>query len=229
MIILSHPLLPAVIPVSGDMVSSVMIENPKILRNIIEELYAQVSGEDGDWQMTENFKSLLISKSVELILTPFGLDFGQRKIMTKIYSDLEKLSVEPEWFERTTEFRMQTQAYLQDLLLQYSVALTWDDMISTTALTKAANVQVDTEEMSCLDKILAYLRLFSELRLAKVFVFVNLKSFLTQEELLLLYREARLYKYALLCLENHQHDKIEDYEKILLLDEDLCEIINELN
>lgn len=55
------------------------------------ELAGQVEGKEGRFVLSDNEKEVDISKNVELIFNIFALDINERKLISKLYMELEKL------------------------------------------------------------------------------------------------------------------------------------------
>lgn len=66
-----------------------------------------------------------------------------------------------------------------------------------------------------------YIKISSELVAIKVFFFVNLRSYLTQDELNELYKMADYYKVSLILLESIERNE-RSREKRYIIDKDLC-------
>lgn len=57
----------------------------------------------------------------------------------------------------------------------------------------------------------------------RVFFFVNLRSYLTDRQTELLYKDMLLRKFKVICIENNEHMHLE-YSKTLIIDKDMCVI-----
>ena len=66
-----------------------------------------------------------------------------------------------------------------------------------------------------------YIKISSELVAIKVFFFVNLRSYLTQDELNELYKMVDYYKVSLILLESIERNE-RSREKRYIIDKDLC-------
>lgn len=90
-------------------------------------------------------------------------------------------------------------------------------------LFKALGVRI-AEEETFLQNILLYLRTACLFFKTKCFFFMNLKTVLTESELLALYHEVELNEICIFLLENSQKSK-QRGEIVTIIDRDLCEII----
>lgn len=227
---LIHPDLQSEVDVSPDHVSVIAIESADLFSRLTYQLFAKLdsaTAENSDFRLVENFKELNIAKEVDMVHSPLLLDFNQKKITNRIVSDLERVASEPEMIEETAGIVTHLEKYLNQLAVSYSVPISWDDSIVVSSIAKAVNVKVDVDDMELVPRLLTYMHLLTALKIAKVFIFVNLKSYLSKSYLEELYHEARLKKYPLVLLESQGRPRIEEYEKRLTIDDDLCLVVND--
>lgn len=228
---LIHPDLQSQVILSENSPAVITVEAPDIFYRLVRQIYAQAQARDdeGDFSLSENYKELNISKEIEVTLNPILIDFGQRKIINRIFSDFDRLAAEPEHLEATAELHTSVEKYLARLAVDYPVPVIWSDDFVVSNIVKSMDLAIDVHEMELVSRILTYMQLLTSLRLARIFTFVNLKSYLTTEQLIELYHESRLKKYTLLLLESRSAPHVEDYEKCLTLDADLCVVVNDFN
>ena len=224
---LAHPILSKSLDFVEDRISVLVVEDQSVLTNLLLELIAQINGDDGRFLLSEDYKPIPIAKKLELVVDPLRIDFGQRKILNKIYADLTALASGENMIERTADLQNRLVAYLQSLLLSVSLPLTCVAEIDLGALLKAAGVAVDVLSSTLVERISEYLHILTDLSLVDCFVFVNLKSYLNDDDLKAFYREVAYKKYRVLLIENYFRDTLRLYEKTVVLDSDLCEVINE--
>ena len=227
MITLMHPLLPSRIFLSEDEPAVLTLENPGLLAALVQDLQAQTNNEPGGFQLLDGLKAVTFSKDVALVHSPFVLDFEQRRLMTRIQSDLNALSMSPEHYESTAQIQTALQNYLHELEAAYTVPLQWDVEISAANIAKAANLGIMTEGLSLPERVLLFLQTSTALKVAKYFVFVNLRPFLSQEQLRDMLHEVRLKKYCLLLIEGKDMPRCDACERRLTIDDALCEIVND--
>ena len=67
-----------------------VIESPEYFSEYVMELAGQVEGKEGRFVLSDNEKEVDISKNVELIFNIFALDINERKLISKLYMELEK-------------------------------------------------------------------------------------------------------------------------------------------
>ena len=67
-----------------------VIESPELFVQYTQMLYRQMESEEGKFVLSENDEILDFPKQAEIILNPFALDFNDRRIQKKLYSELQK-------------------------------------------------------------------------------------------------------------------------------------------
>lgn len=103
----------------------------------------------------------------------------------------------------------------------YSVS--YDMNIDTMSLIKFLDVRVDIQTDKLIDSLIEYIKLLHDLCKIEVVVLVNIKTYLSQKELLYLYQETLYQKIHLILLEATLTERI-DCETIVIIDADKCVI-----
>ncbi|MEG2414208.1 MAG: type II-A CRISPR-associated protein Csn2 [Clostridia bacterium] len=117
---------------------------------------------------------------------------------------------------------MQLASKFEDMV---DFQITYDESFSIEDIIKLLNVKFEEKAFdSVLDKLIDFVSVASEFSICEIIVFVNIKSYLSEAELKELYKCAQYKKVNLFLLENCNKTKIEG-EKIVIIDEDKCEIL----
>ena len=95
--------------------------------------------------------------------------------------------------------------------------------ISADSLIKAAGVQVENSYDSLGEQLLDYFELVQEYDMKKLFVLVNLRSYLSDEEMNLFLEGILNRRIEVLLLESTERKMLE-YEERYIVDRDLCVI-----
>ena len=221
---LTHPLFSDPICFEENKINILVLESGALFTKIVQELSSQLNSMEGDFVFSQDFNPMSMGKNVELITDVFSMDINSRKIMGKIMDELCALSVNEDNYMKTLEFKQMLTAYIEPLLMDCDYSLTHDADIDLNQLFKSLKIETKTESGSMVDFLVEYFAIATKLLKIKCFVVVNLKSFLAQEELHLLYQEIMYKKYSVLLLESHAKEYILPCEKIRVMDKDLCEI-----
>ena len=198
-----------------------VVENPIYFTDMTETLWNQINGQDGKWILSDNGKTLKIDKKVDFIINPFSVTSNDRKILNKIYSELNAVALENYMVELS---RVNAQIIsLLDIISQttpYPMVYNLD--MDLTGIFKLYDVKVEEECTSLMEKLLSYIKLRHQVTGIDLFVFLNLKQYFSVDQIELLYEGCRYEQVGLLDIENHQYNYRLNSEKYLIIDEDLC-------
>ncbi len=224
---LMHPAFSIPIVFDENRINVLAVESRPLFRDMLSDLYRQQHGDSGDFVLSKNFVPVQINRELELIREPVFLDCNQKRLMSKILSGLERAAMGEEMFIETRSIQSALLAYFEKLLFLSDIPLRIENEVALPVLIKAAGISVDDRERPVPERMIDYLDILTDLEIAKCFVFVNLKSYLSLDEMLLLYDNLKYKKYHVLLLESCFWDTLREMEKTVLIDEDQCEVMNE--
>lgn len=200
-----------------------VIESPEYFSEYVMELAGQVEGKEGRFVLSDNEKEVDISKNVELIFNIFALDINERKLISKLYMELEKLTADERFYVKTQEMKQYLQEYLLQLEQETDYILDLADEIDFASLFKAFGIKYEVLEENFLERLVRYMRIVERLLKKKLFVFVNLRSYLSNQQIDELIKEATYQEIQLLLIETCARDCIEGVTRYII-DKDGCEI-----
>lgn len=198
----------------------VIIEHPIILSEIIDEIYRQSNGGDGNFVISENDKLLTFNKEIALILEPFTINCNDKRILTRLYQEL-KTQVDEYMSEETMNLNSIIYDYLDKATLKVPYLTTYKLDFDIAGLFKLLDVELECIEESLFEKIINYVKAITQLCGFKYVIFLNLKNFLTINELKSLYEFAFYNKISLILLESSLHTIVQG-EKTCIIDKDRC-------
>ncbi|MEE1517988.1 MAG: type II-A CRISPR-associated protein Csn2 [Lachnospiraceae bacterium] len=201
-------------------VTVITIENPEAYSKIVGAIWNQVNGDEGDFVLSEREKIKNISKEVDCIINPFSLDCNNKKIVTHLYQEL-KTQADNTMQEELSLLNVNIMEFLDKLLLSVPYNTTYEFNIEMVNLLKAYNVGIEMYAEKLIDIIVEYLKVMAQLCKINVFVFIDLKHYLSKEHLEQLYQEIFYLKIYLVIIEPAQTVRLEN-EKCWIIDNDLC-------
>lgn len=207
-----------------EIINTVVIENQAEFTHLVGELTHQCNGGDGRFVLSEEDKILKIGSSVQCIINPMTLTLNTKRILDKIYEQLDGEIQSTELYLDEKDLHSIMYGFVQKVIDRQGYPLIYDEQMESKSVFKMMNLRWPEEDETLLSKIVDYMKLNQELLKCRVFVFVNLKSFLTEEELHLLYKTCLYEKYNLLLIESMDREEKFDSEKVLIIDKDCCEI-----
>ena len=197
-----------------------VIESPEKFSELIQELYLSKQGDEGKFLLSEADKLLNMGKFLELVVNPFAIDVNEKRIVQKLYQEMEA-QVQEQLVLETAEIHSRLISYLEEIAGKVTYPVIFDLEQNVLGLMKTYNVRLETESITMLEKLVEYFRLLHQLCRVEVIVCVNLKSYLSEVELRQLYETVFYEKLALILLENVQREKV-DGERICIMDRDWC-------
>ena len=208
---------------SEEHVQILNLENPSYYARIIQELLIQQQTGIGRFVVSEGDKIYDLSKICEIIVSPFSLDFDNKKIQAAIIKQLVQVANEDEYVE-TKELSGKILQYMYRLTDYLNVDITMDEEVDLAQVMKAVGVKIAQDGENLASRLIDYLFLIRSLFHTELIIGVNFKAYFSQEELALIYETVLLRKIPLLLLESvPRNDKI-NCENWLTIDADLCEI-----
>ncbi len=203
-------------------ISILVIENPSIMREVLLELEVQLQGESGDFVLSADYEPVSIHKNLVLVKDPLAIDCNDKKILTKLYQNIADEEKVKYCIERD-KFDEAYLEYLRELCLLSPLPLVYDQRLSLAELLKTAHVVIDHTIENYVESLWLYIKVMGDLLHIKVFAFVNLKCFLSNDELNLLYKQCYYEQKLLLLIESYDSPYRTD-EKKCIVDVDGCVI-----
>lgn len=183
-----------------------IIESPELLAKYVGELICQTEGGGGNFVLSEEGKELSIPKNVEVIVNPFTLNVNDKKILSKLYSELAVLAAGEAMYLDTQQIKHNIQNYFFELEQLSSFVLESDSEIDVTAILKAIGVKIEHTATDFFENMISYIKLVTELLGKKIIVMVNIRSYITDKQLEELWKTAVYCEVSLILIENKQWD-----------------------
>lgn len=204
-------------------INNLILENKIYLRNIIDDFINILKGEEGEFVLSKNNNILDIKNEIKLILNPFNLDFKDNKILNRIYKDMEEIGNESKNIKETREILNNLIEYLEIIISEIDYPLNYEMDIDFKKIFKVFNLEIQLGD-SFLEKILDYITIYRDIFKVNIFIFLNLKTYLTKEEYIEFYNYICQKKIFILNIETNQNKERYKWENTKIIDEDLCEI-----
>lgn len=202
------------------------IKDSKCFTHIIEILNEKINGIESNeiFLLDNNENELNMGKEMYMIFDLFNIDYNSKKIISKIYEiisenikknqdhEIENETIKlrnyiiQEINELPFEFVMKRELEISEILKLYNLKI---DPINYTSILERAELLID---------------IISTLQIAKILVLPNLKTYLSEDELVALYKYSLYNNVKLLLIERYNTKKLK-YEKTMLIDESFDEEI----
>ena len=221
--ILAHSELAEVLNMSDFKVTEWIVESPELFIQYLNELSTQINGQAGRFVLSRNDKELNISKSIEIIFSPFLLELNEKKVLSKIYQELQDIANDENTYLKTRELVTAIQQYFLDVEQSYSMTLSINDDIDLQSLFKLLRVKIEVDSLSLFEILLQYIKLQTVLLNKKLIILVNANSYLTETQLQELCLFSQHNEINILLYESNQRYFTKNI-KTYIIDKDKCEI-----
>lgn len=201
-------------------INVITIENTEMFSKIVSDLWSQMEGGEGGFILSDNDKILNIAKNLEFIVNPVAVNCNDKKILSKLYKELENMAME-ELYENLSKLNSDIVATLDLIIKRATYGLESELQLDVTGLFKLYDVKFPKGELNLAERLIEYLSICHQICGIKVFVFLNLKQFMSDEEIDGIYEFACYEKIHLILFEGSFHKK-SFLEKNLIIDRDRC-------
>lgn len=202
--------------------NTLVLENKQHMIDVIQNLILQLKGDEGDFVLLAE-KNVKFDKVVEFIANPFEIDFNNKKIVTKLFEQL--IAVASECVEEYNFINGKIVGILDDICskieysnVEYNLEYEWKSIF------KLYNVRIGENYNSLCEKIEEYVKVLADILHIKLLIFLNIKEYLTEEEIDNLQKICFYKKIFLLLIESEERFVL-DNEKIFIIDKDRCLIV----
>ncbi len=200
---------------------SLIIEEPHTFFSLITDIRSQLDSEAGYFVLSEDYQPMELRKSADMITQFVPFTVNQKDLIGKLYSEFKQKAVDEKMYQSTNEMIAFVSHYLYKLTEEsdYELSITRPEDIS--GILKMFDLRFDDREMSLPEKLLEYMIVSREIKGIRVFITVNLRSYLTDKQTEQFFESAILNKLPLICIENCEHSRLTK-EDVVIIDKDMC-------
>lgn len=219
---LAYSTLQNIIEIKGDTVYSIVVENLKYYYNMVKDFMDQMEGKEGGWTVSENDKPLAVNKCAEVLFDFISINVNQKTLIAKIVNEMERIANKEENINGTMQLLSDIERFVLYLNEDFDLSINCDKL-TMSQLLKSIGISVSVETDDLIEILYSYMQLVRQFIGDKLFVFVNLRSFVSQKQFSDFAETIIGHNYHVIFLENKEYDKIAG-ENRLIVDQDLCEI-----
>ena len=221
---LGHYFFDSPIDFDTDCVQNLIIEDQKTLSEFIFEMISQIEGETGNFVLIENASELDLTKRLQILLDPFRIDLNFRANISALYSELSREAHGEKNLVETTRLLNSICQHISDLISEQDVSVSISKEANILDILKMLGVGFEKdEEGGILTRLSQYISTCSKYADIKVFVFINLRRFMSEKEIDMFCEFALYNKIPILLVENINPNIPSKYPT-KIIDSDLCEI-----
>lgn len=206
-----------------NVITTLVIENQKCFREYINELIYQIEGNDGNFVLSDNNSEIKMSEKVTIVTDYYSLNDKISSYDSKLQNELKKIVVNDDLFTKGSEVISKILNFAEEIGMEIPYTLEFTEP-SLQNLIKFLKYRIVLDKNSLPELVLDFMKVSNWLVGLEIFVFVNICSFLTEDEIKILVSESLSLKYNLVFIENIKPTYSIDGEKLIIVDDDLCEI-----
>lgn len=209
------------IKIQLDKITEWIIESPELFSKYLYELTMQLEGAEGEFVLSTNEKELAISKTVTIIFDPITININDKKILSKIYNELQKIAINEEMYIHTKEITNVLQQYFLELEHNYDFTLNIENEMDLQGLFKLLGIHIESETLSYFERFLQFIKVQNIVLSKKLIILVNCRCFFTENQLEELFLFAKHNEIPILLIEATQRDFTNKTIKYII-DSDKC-------
>lgn len=216
------PFFSAPICFEENILNSIVIENQKFFREVVSDIRHQIDKYEGDIVFSVSDIPQDMAGNIEVISEFLDLDINSKNLLSKVQNIMEKTARDEQHYMETQEILSSIEHFVQKLSFSCPCDVECSKLTLTNLL-KMVGLHFSMTYGNPMEKLIDYMSLVRDLEKEKLFVFVNMRSWFTEEELSLFINTVLAHKFHILLIDNCEYPKLEQ-EKRIVIDRDLCEI-----
>lgn len=206
--------------IKENQVTVLTIENTTAYSAILNDLWRQSQGTEGEAILSEGERILDLSKAMICIFNPFDINCNDRKILNKLYQEIKEYTMN-NLVEQNAKVNTVLLDYVDTIERGIPYALDYNFEADIVDILKAYDIHIQTTGETILENLVEYLRVIKSILKVPNVIIVGLKYYLNEFELKQLY-EFLFYEKINLIIVEPLHTQRLNNEKCWILDKDLC-------
>ena len=219
---LVHPDIARQIDFKHQFCYSLIIENSHEFFLKTNELFLQSNGEEGNFVLSHENQTLNIAKNCLFIFDYYSDLLNNKKTINSINNKVLDILKQDDYIEDFAQLNTIIAKINAQITEQLDYEVSYIENLDFGDFAKLSNYKV-SHGHNLLDNILTFLQINCQNQNITMAVFVNLFSFLSQEEIEMLIKQLRYMQLNVLFIDSQQKYKLKDCETIII-DNDLCVI-----
>ena len=145
---------------------------------------------------------------------------NEKRLISKIQNFLEKEALNPDNFNKTMEVLANIEQYVYRLADTFPYELDFTG-INISSLIKMCGLSIVDDSISNIEKIYNYMSIVRELLGDRLFVFANIRSYYSDDDMYKFVETVVDHKFKVLLVENYERNILSGTRR-LIIDNDLC-------
>lgn len=204
--------------------TELIIENPHVFTQFVQELLWQLDDNEGRFVLSHNNELLKLNQQMDCIINPFEIDINQKKMITKLYNIIKQEVINSELMYELAEAHHPLVKMLNAIQQRVDYPLTFKEEFDILSLVKYMDVKLVNEKGELIEQIIDYSKILYQLLKQDIIILINIQSYLSEQEIQLLLKHSIYEKIHFLFIENVDREIIRENVRKIIIDSDRCEI-----
>ncbi len=206
------------IETSDEYIRCMEIENKNYFYRLVYLLNNYYENKDSNDELT------LIDKfDYKLVTDYFNININDKKMLNAVFKFVKE-NVDEASYDKLLKAYQKIHTLFKTAIYDIDIPITTEEEINMDNIIKLMGIKVKEEE-GILKNLLILIELIRELKNYDMLILINLKQYLTNEELQELYKYAIYNKVTILLIDNSCYGIAKKYEKKLIIDDNLEEFV----
>lgn len=213
------------IKIENDYIQVIEIENKKTFYRLVSDLYKIKNDEKLDevFFYDDNNQEINMYNKVDLYVNFFDIDLNSKKNLNILNKNIINSLTDNVKEEILNNFKKLSKSFTK-ILSDIDLPLSLNDNITVDDIIKLLKISINKTD-DLLDNLLLLIDLEKVLKINEILFFINLKQYLSQEELIEFYKYAIYNEIKIVLVDSQSYGIKLDYEKKLIIDANLDEFV----
>lgn len=200
-----------------------VIENKQLFRKTILSNYHNNVSEL--FVFSEDYKPIDFSKKIKFIDDILTFEFADKKLMAKVNASFEAMC-NIKFFNEISQLKESCYSMCESLAEEYDFDFDFCNNLETASLIKLFAFVPRDDTESIMERLVRYFKLLNRYLGIKCFMLQNMHLYLTDTEIVQFLSSVKIHNICIVDIENHIPENISGLENLVIIDKDLCEIID---
>lgn len=164
-----------------------------------------------------------LSNKIDVVVDYFNIDFNSKKITNSLYK-LISTNISDDDKSKLENYYVKIKNVLSKSFLDYNLPLIINDEFNIEIVLKLLKVNIESKN-NLLDNLFLLIDINNIFHINELIIFVNLKQYLSNDELLELYKYCLYNNVRILLIDSQCYGVTNKFEKKLIIDGNLDEFL----
>ena len=198
----------------------IIIENTTVFSDIIADFTHQTNGDQGSLLISSGDRIHIFEKTVEFITNPFDIDFSTSRLQKKLLAETSSF-ISEQYTENLATLNQTMIDFWDSVLVSMPYNMKYDLSVDPSILAKSYNVSLNDDSTTIVEHLINYIKVVHQLLGKTVFIFLGIKQFLSQQELVSFLDSVKYENIFLANVSGYQSYSLPS-EHLFIYDYDCC-------